>query len=110
MTSLAALTPIHAALEREVVTRITSVLEILCVEQTTVLLGTITWIAVPPLPTPPLPLVILAVAMTGWRCPMDPTEKSFVAPSVRVAIITMDMVITAAPPYQAPLLVVLDQP
>ena len=58
MTGLAALPPIHATLERETVTLMTSVLEIWFVEQTTALLGLGTWIAVPPLPAPLLPLLL----------------------------------------------------
>ena len=79
MTGIAALPPIHATLEREIVILMTSVLEIWFVEQTTALLGILEWIAVPPLLVPALLLAILAVFMTGWRCSMDPTAKSSVA-------------------------------
>ena len=78
MTGLAALLPIHATLEKEIVTQIMIVLEILFVDITTAQLGILAWIAVLPL-LAPLQLAILAVFMTGWRCPMDPTLKSFVA-------------------------------
>ena len=111
ITGIAVIATNYAIVERDIVTLITIVLEILFVEQTTALLGILGWIAVPLLLVPTLLLVILGVLMTGWRCPMDSTEKSFVAPSVRVAIITMDMVITSAPPYLAPSPVApLDQP
>ena len=79
ITGIAVIATNYAIVERDIVTLITIVLEILFVEQTTALLGILAWIAVPPLPVPPL-LALLAVFMTGWRCPMDPTLKSSVAP------------------------------
>ena len=59
MTSLAALPPIHATLERDTVSRITSVLEIWFVEKATVLLGEMVLIVVPPLP-------LLLETSFGW--------------------------------------------
>ena len=50
--------PNYAIVERDIVTLITSVLEILFVEQTTALLGILAWIAVPPLT---VPLLLLGV-------------------------------------------------
>ena len=92
-TGLAALPPIHAALKRGIVTLMKSVLEILCVEETTALMGILQWIAVPPL----LQLLAnLTVAMTGWRCPMDTTLKSSAA--AQLVVITMEMVIILEAP------------
>ena len=59
MTGIAALPPIHATLERDTVSRITSVLEIWCVEKATVLLGEMVLIVVPPLP-------LLLETSFGW--------------------------------------------
>ena len=63
MTTLAALPPIHATLERETVTLMTSVLEIWFVEQTTALRVVLTSIVVPPLQAPHL---LLAWTSSGW--------------------------------------------
>ena len=61
MKTIAALPPIHAALEGEIVTLMTGVLEIWFVEVTTALLGLFSWIAV----MPPLAL-LLTWTSSGW--------------------------------------------
>ena len=63
MTYLAALPPIHATLEKAIVTLTMIVLEIWFVEQTTALLGSLKWIAVSALPSP---LLLLAGTSSGW--------------------------------------------
>ena len=68
LTGLAALPPIHATLERDTVSRITSVLEIWFVDIETAICpvampSNIAWIAVPPLPAPHL---LLAWSSSGW--------------------------------------------